>query len=156
MQSPATSPLSPQASAWTLPRGNALTIEQARTFLDSIHGHRLEAAFTVALALGLRRGELLGLTWDGVDLDADPPRLTVTRSLKRIRSNNGDPSTLALADTKTARSRRTIPLPARVAATFERTVAARSRSVSPPAPNGSRSPSAQISCSEPSSAPPRP
>src|SRR5690606_8546114 len=64
----------------------------------------------VALALGLRRGELLGLAWDDVDLDASPPRLTVRRSLKRIGRG------LALDDTKTKQSRRTVHLPAPVVA----------------------------------------
>ena len=37
------------------------TPQQARTFLDSVKGHRLEALFTVGVALGLRQGEILGL-----------------------------------------------------------------------------------------------
>jgi integrase len=38
----------------------AFTPEQARTFLDAIGGHRLEALYSVALAVGLRQGEALG------------------------------------------------------------------------------------------------
>jgi integrase len=86
--------------------GRTLTPEQARTFLASLEGNRLEAAFAVALALGLRRGELLGLTWDDVALDATPPRLTVRRTLWRIRKVG-----LLIEDTKTAKSRRTLYLP---------------------------------------------
>jgi integrase len=37
--------------------------QQARTFLEAINGNRLETLFTVALSLGLRRGEALGLRW---------------------------------------------------------------------------------------------
>lgn len=44
------------------------TAEEASRFLAAIRGHRLEALFTVALALGLRQGEALGLSWDDVDL----------------------------------------------------------------------------------------
>ena len=45
-----------------------LTPDEARRFLTAIRGHRLEALFSVALALGLRQGEALGLRWDDVDL----------------------------------------------------------------------------------------
>jgi integrase len=91
--------------------GRTLTPEQARALLRTIDGHRLEAAFTVALALGLRRGELLGLSWDDLTLDAAPPRLTVRRSLTRNRLVG-----LQLADTKTRGSRRTVHLPGPVLA----------------------------------------
>ncbi len=87
--------------------GRTLTVDQARTLLASVADDRLGAAFTVALSLGLRRGELLALAWDDVDLDGTPPRLTVRRSLKRLRGTG-----LALDDTKTRQSRRTLHLPA--------------------------------------------
>jgi integrase len=86
--------------------GRGLTSEEARSFLASIRGDRHEAAFTVALSLGLRRGELLGLTWSDVSLDAAHPKLTVRRSLKRLASG------LVLEETKTRQSRRTVHLPA--------------------------------------------
>jgi integrase len=38
-----------------------LTAEQARTFIKAVKGHDLEALFTVALATGMRKGELLAL-----------------------------------------------------------------------------------------------
>jgi integrase len=86
--------------------GRTLTPEQARQLLASVRGDRLEAAYTVALALGLRRGELLGLTWNDLALDATPPRLTVRRTLQRVQGVG-----LTVEDTKTARSRRTLYLP---------------------------------------------
>ncbi len=86
--------------------GRTLTIDQARALLASLEGHRLEAAFTVALALGLRRGELLGLAWDDLALDATPARLTVHRALKRIPGTG-----LVLDETKTRGSRRTMHVP---------------------------------------------
>jgi integrase len=89
--------------------GRTLTPTDARALLAQVRGHRLEAAFTVALSLGLRRGELLGLAWDDIDLEATPGRLTVRRSLKRI-SGRG----LVLDTTKTRQSRRTVHLPATV------------------------------------------
>lgn len=85
--------------------GRTLTPTQARTLLESVKGHRLEAAFAVALSLGLRRGELLGLAWDDVALDAEPPRLTVRHAIKRLKGG------LIREDCKTPKSRRTVYIP---------------------------------------------
>jgi integrase len=46
-----------------------LSADEAQTFLKAIVGDRLEALYVVALATALRQGELLGLTWDDVDLE---------------------------------------------------------------------------------------
>jgi integrase len=51
--------------------GQAIEPEGAGRFLAAIQGHRLEAAFLMELALGLRRSEVLGLEWDAVDLNLD-------------------------------------------------------------------------------------
>lgn len=45
------------------------TEEQARTLLSAAAGDRLEALVVLALATGMREGELLALTWDDVDLE---------------------------------------------------------------------------------------
>ena len=79
------------------------TPEQANTFLDSIKGHRLEALFVMALTLGLRRGELLGLHWSDVDLDG--ATLRVNYGLQRFDRK------LHLMESKTEKSRRVLPLP---------------------------------------------
>lgn len=50
-------------------RARFLTEEEARALLQAVSGDRLEAFFVLALALGLRRGELLALTWQDIDLD---------------------------------------------------------------------------------------
>lgn len=81
-----------------------LTPEEARHLLLVARGDRLYALYAVALAVGLRRGEALGLHWGDVDLDAG--LLKVQRSLQRV---NGE---LRFMEPKTARSRRTITLPA--------------------------------------------
>src|SRR5215216_6621666 len=49
---------------------NPLSPEQARTFLKAVRGDRLEALYVLALHRGLRQGELLGLRWEDVDLEA--------------------------------------------------------------------------------------
>jgi integrase len=80
----------------------------AREFLDSLAGTREAALYTVALTLGLRRGELLGLAWEAIDLDNIRPTMQVVRQLKRA----GDRSYLELGELKTSKGRRTIHLPA--------------------------------------------
>lgn len=94
--------------------GRTLTPEQARQLLAHVRGDRLEAAFAVALALGLRRGELLGLEWSNLTLDATPPRLAVRRSLTRVPGLG-----LLLDTTKTPKSRRTVHLPVPVVAVLK-------------------------------------
>ncbi len=45
---------------------------EARRFLAEAQGERLEALYSVALSLGLRQGEALGLRWSDVDFDSGP------------------------------------------------------------------------------------
>jgi integrase len=79
------------------------TAEQAREFLSFVHGHRMEALFVVAISTGLRQGELLGLTWD--DIDLDKRQLTVRRAVQRV---DGE---LVMVEPKTTQSRRTLSVP---------------------------------------------
>ncbi|GAC1560809.1 MAG: site-specific integrase [Herpetosiphon sp.] len=81
----------------------AMTPAEARTFLAAVKGDRLEALYSVALAIGLRQGEALGLHWQDIDLDAGV--LRVRLSLQRIGGK------LQLVAPKTEHSKRTIPLP---------------------------------------------
>ncbi len=96
--------------------GRALTVDQARALLAAAAGDRLEALYVVLLSLGLRRGEALGLAWSDVDLDTGT--LVVRRALKREAVDPLDrerrSSRLVLGDVKTARSRRSLNLPAPV------------------------------------------
>jgi integrase len=83
-----------------------LSQEQARTLLDAAHGHDLEGLLTVAVGLGLRQGEALGLRWRDVDLEHS--ELHVRNALQRIAGE------LILVEPKTQKSRRTIIMPAMV------------------------------------------
>jgi len=83
---------------------DTLSLEEAHDLLWGIRGHRLEALVSVALAVGLRRGEALALRWSDVDLKAKT--LTVPGTLKR-RPGGG----LYVDRPKTGRSAATIPLP---------------------------------------------
>ncbi len=78
--------------------------DQARAFLEAVRGSRLEAAYTSAVAVGLRQGEILGLQWP--DLNLETGSLTVRAALQRVEKK------LVQVEPKSARSRRTIQLPA--------------------------------------------
>jgi hypothetical protein len=56
--------------------------DEARRFLQALDGHRLEALYSVALTMGLRQGEALGLRWKDVDLELG--YLRVEKQLQRI------------------------------------------------------------------------
>src|SRR5215211_4193069 len=58
--------------------------EQTRAFLEAVSGDRLEALYVVAVTAGLRAGELLGLKWEDLDLEAGT--LHVRRTLSDARS----------------------------------------------------------------------
>ena len=88
---------------------HVFTREEALRFLDITKGHRLEAIFTVALSLGLREGEILGLRWQDVDLDAG--KLEVVWALQRIKRPGEKKGKLELIEPKTDRSARVIALP---------------------------------------------
>jgi integrase len=81
----------------------AMSPEEARLLLKAVHGDRLESAYVLALGVGLRQGELLGLEWDDVDLDA--ATLQVRQTLQRIEGK------LRIVEPKTRRSRRVVLLP---------------------------------------------
>jgi integrase len=65
----------------------AFTPEEVRRFLQAAKHDRLEALYVLAITCGLRQGELLGLRWDDVDLEAG--RLTVRRQVQRSRDGSG-------------------------------------------------------------------
>ena len=81
----------------------AFTPDEARRFLGAIKGHRLEALFSVALSLGLRQGEILGLRWQDVDFEGK--RLLIRFQLQRVEGR------LQLVEPKTPKSVRTLMLP---------------------------------------------
>lgn len=62
--------------------------EQAAVFLREIQGHTHEYLFQIAMFTGMRQGELLGLSWDSVDLDHGT--LTVKRQLCREKKKGGE------------------------------------------------------------------
>jgi integrase len=90
---------------------DALTATEAQAVLAKAKGDRLEALAVVALRLGVRQGEALGLRWEDVDLEAG--ELTVARSKTRA----GERTVPLVAGTATAlREHRRRQLEERVAA----------------------------------------
>jgi integrase len=87
---------------------NPLSRKQVTQFLSTLAGERLEAAFLLDLATGLRRGELLALRWS--DLNLERGTLQVRKSLSRVKQDDGT-TRLEFSDVKTPKSRRLIPLP---------------------------------------------
>ena len=84
---------------------NVWTVEDARRFLESSRDSRdpYHAGYVLLLVLGLRRGEVLGLTWPDVDLAAGEAR--IQWQLQRVDGS------LALRRTKTTSSEAVLPLP---------------------------------------------
>ena len=80
----------------------AWTEEEAQQFLRSIAGHRWAGPIRLALLYGLRRSELLGLSWSAVDLKKGTVR--IERGLIEV---HGRP---VWSDGKNARSRRTFSI----------------------------------------------
>lgn len=85
-----------------------------RTILATAAGDRMEARWWVALTLGLRQGEALGLTWDDVNLDGPQPSVTVRHSLQRGRGGLGH------VLPKSAAGYRTVPMSRAMTAVLRR------------------------------------
>jgi integrase len=81
------------------------TEDEVNILLDTVTGERLEALYYVAVYLGLREGELLGLRWADVDLSG---------GLLRVRQQVQQPQTGApfIKELKTKNARRDLDLPA--------------------------------------------
>jgi integrase len=81
------------------------SVDEARRFLESARRDNdpLYAGYVLMLVLGLRRGELLGLAWEDVDLTRR--EVQVMWQLQRIKGE------LMRRRTKTARSDAPLPLP---------------------------------------------
>jgi integrase len=81
-----------------------LTPAQVKDILATARNRAIYPIATLALATGMRRGELLALRWQDVDLDQ--AKITVARSLEQTKAG------LRFKEPKTTHGRRTISLPA--------------------------------------------
>ena len=94
------------------------TPEEQTQFMTIIQGHRLEPLFLLALGTGLRRGELVALTWDCIDFDKR--EITVKGSVNRIKDPDTKVSGLCVTAPKTRSSRRKVPIIGNLNATLLR------------------------------------
>lgn len=87
-----------------------LSREEQDKLIATIKNDRMGAAILFSLMTGVRRGELLSLKWS--DVDMNKRMLFVRRTVNRVK-NYGDgvgKTMLVISDTKTAKSRRVIPI----------------------------------------------
>jgi integrase len=78
------------------------TPKEVRVFLAAMTGHRLEAAYVLAVTTGMRRGEVLGLRWQDISWSAH--RLAVRQTITMVNYK------ILIGTPKTARGRRSIAL----------------------------------------------
>ena len=118
------------------------TVEQMSLLLTTARETRNATRWTLAMALGLRQGEVLGLCWDDLELPSDPDRegtFVIRRQLQRLPWQHGCPEPpkclnpaglpakrgadcpqrwgggLKLSEPKSSAGRRTLTLPPTVA-----------------------------------------
>jgi integrase len=82
-----------------------LNQDQANAFLDAAQGDPLEALYVLAVMIGMRQGELLGLQW--ADIDWTGGRVQVRHTLQWRKGGEW-----SLDEPKTGHSRRSIRMPA--------------------------------------------
>jgi integrase len=78
------------------------TAEEAKRFIATSKADPLHSAFVLLIVYGLRRGEVLGLSWDDIDFDAGI--IHVRQQIQRVRGE------LQLGPVKTRAGQRTLPL----------------------------------------------
>lgn len=105
----------------TLPRVNltsaaAWDAEQASSFLEAARGSEHYAFWLLAITTGMRRGELVGLTWANVDFDAG--LITIDRALVPNLAGRG--GGYMESTPKTKRGRRKVGISADVVAELRR------------------------------------
>ncbi|MFI1472098.1 tyrosine recombinase XerC [Streptomyces wuyuanensis] len=80
------------------------SLDETLDFLGAARKDPLYAAFVLAIALGFRRGEIVGLRWENLDLDKREIRVRTQRQRVRGEVYEDDP--------KGRRRKQTLPLPA--------------------------------------------
>jgi integrase len=85
-----------------------LDFDQVRTLLAAVEGHRWEALYRLAVNLGMREAELLGLTVAAVDLQAGT--IHVRQQLQRTRDTAGEEPSFRLQSLKSAGANRLLRL----------------------------------------------
>jgi integrase len=85
-----------------------LAPDQIKAVLDALRGRPLYPVAVIALATGMRRGEMVALRWSDIDLDAG--KIRVERSLEQTNAG------LAFKSPKTKAGRRSVAIPPSIVA----------------------------------------
>ena len=89
-----------------------LTVEEQTCFIDAIQGHKLELLYIVALATGMRLGEILGLKWKYIDFTNNTIEVYNTIQRTFVFDDNMKKKLKTIEQTpKTENGTRVIPLP---------------------------------------------
>lgn len=86
------------------PEREAVDAESAESLIEATAGTRFRVPVAMALATGMRRGEILALRWSDIERD-----LSVARVRRTLQTAGGE---LHFVEPKTLRSRRAVELPA--------------------------------------------
>jgi integrase len=90
------------------PAQQVWTFDTSMTYLELLEANRWVALYRLAINLGIRQAELIGLTWDMVDLERGT--LKINQQLRRVR--DGEAKVWKLMPVKTKSGRRTLKLDA--------------------------------------------
>ena len=87
-----------------------LSRKEQSKLIETVKNDRMGTAIMFSLMTGVRRGELLSLKWS--DIDMDKRIFNVRRTVNRVKNydGGGGKTKLVISDTKTAKSRRVIPI----------------------------------------------
>lgn len=83
-----------------------MTVEDVQQLLQYTHEHRWAGLYGIALMLGLRLGEILGLQWD--DIDWERHTITIRRQVQEVRGKK------QIRDTTKTTKMRVLPLTPRL------------------------------------------
>lgn len=89
-----------------------LTAAEQTRLIEAIQGHKLELLYIVALATGMRLGEILGLKWQAIDFTNNTIEVTNTVQKTYIFDDSMNKKIKTIEQTpKTENGTRSIPLP---------------------------------------------
>lgn len=101
-------PVRTPKGAHRVDKGAMMTEEEVTAFCRVIRGDRDEGVYLLGLLLGLRIGEVMGLSWDHVDLQAHEAR--IVQQVQRVTGRG-----MVVKPLKTGRAgARVVPLPLRL------------------------------------------